>query len=43
MWQQQVMEGEDFASPVAELAGGKPDPEVTDLPHNGEWRWAPRS
>jgi ATP-binding cassette subfamily B protein len=43
MWQRQVMEGEDFASPGIDLPGAKPDQEVTDLPKGGEWRWAPKN
>jgi ATP-binding cassette subfamily B protein len=43
MWQRQVMEGEDFASPGMDLPGGKPDQEVTDLPKGGDWRWAPKN
>jgi ATP-binding cassette subfamily B protein len=43
MWQRQVMEGEDFASPGIDLPGARPDHEVTDLPKGGEWRWAPKN
>jgi ATP-binding cassette subfamily B protein len=43
MWQRQVMEGEDFASPGIDLPGARPDQEVTDLPKGGEWRWAPKN
>jgi ATP-binding cassette subfamily B protein len=43
MWQRQVMEGEDFASPGVDLPGARPDQEVTDLPKGGEWRWAPKN
>ncbi len=30
MWQRQIMEGEDFASPVVELEGAKPVPHYTE-------------
>ena len=42
MWQRQVMEDEDFASPVEELKGGKRIYVSSDLPPDGEWRWTPK-
>jgi ATP-binding cassette, subfamily B, heavy metal transporter len=42
MWQRQIMEGEDFASPVAELEGAKRVYVSTDLPPDNNWRFAPK-
>ena len=42
MWQRQIMEGEDFASPIAELEGAKRVYTSTDLPPDHNWRYAPK-
>ncbi len=42
MWMRQVMEGEDFASPIVELEGAKRSYVSTDLPPDGNWRFAPK-
>ncbi|MBS3981910.1 MAG: ABC transporter ATP-binding protein/permease [Rhodobacteraceae bacterium] len=42
MWQRQIMEGEDFASPVAELVGAKRVYASTDLPPDHNWRFVPK-
>ena len=41
MWQRQVMEGEDFASPVVELKGAQPGQPNTDVSLERNWRAAP--
>ncbi len=42
MWQRQIMEGEDFASPVVEMEGAKRAYVSMDLPLDGNWRFAPK-
>lgn len=42
MWLRQVMEGEDFASPITELKGAKRVYTSTDQPLDGNWRYAPK-
>ena len=43
MWLRQVMEGEDFASPVAELEGAKRAYVSTDMPLDGNYHFAPKN
>jgi ABC-type transport system involved in Fe-S cluster assembly fused permease/ATPase subunit len=43
MWQRQVMEGEDFSSKVVEFDGAKRSYPATDLPPDGNWRFAPKA
>jgi len=43
MWQRQIMEGEDFASPVVEMDGAKSVYNSTDLPPDRNWRFAPKA
>ena len=41
MWQRQIMEEEDFASPVVELKGAQPGQPNTDVSLERNWRAAP--
>jgi ATP-binding cassette subfamily B protein len=41
MWQRQIMEGEDFASPVMEIQSAKPGAPGTDVSLERNWRAAP--
>jgi ATP-binding cassette subfamily B protein len=43
MWQRQAMEGEDFSSKVVEFDGAKRSYPATDLPPDGNWRFAPKA
>jgi hypothetical protein len=41
MWQRQIMDGDDFASPITEIQSAKPGAPGADVSLERNWRAAP--